>query len=169
MTLSLTSFVKAIEPEAPHKETNRNADLRKLTGKPEIPVVTEPNIRTENSIYESRGRQMRKQSSQIKIIEDETESHRSRSDRNSMNSSMISSNSTCSIEETSYDSSNRKKSACFSSDSTARGRPIARRKSSKDIIRGAFSSVLTVRTQINNPSYNATPLTPLPHPYTRAT
>ena len=73
---------------------------------------------------------MRKQSSQIKIIEDETESHRSRSDRNSMNSSMISSNSTCSIEETSYDSSNRKQSACFSSESTARGRPIARRKSS---------------------------------------
>ena len=134
--------MKAIEPEAPHKETNRNTDLRKLTGKPEIPVFTEPkiiqtypdkNTNIGNSIYQSRGRQMRKQSSQLKIIEDETmetESHRSRSDRNSMNSSMISSNSTCSIES-SYDSSNRKQSACFSSESTTRGRPIARRKCSK--------------------------------------
>ena len=135
----MTSIVKAIEPEAPHKETKRNTDLRKVqTGKPEIPVFTEPKIlrqypdeNSSTTTYQSRGRQvMRKQSSQIKIIEDETESHRSRSDRNSMNSSMISSNSTCSIES-SYDSSNRKQSACFSSqESATRGRPIARRQCS---------------------------------------
>ena len=94
---------------------------------------------------------MRKQSSQIKIIEDETESHRSRSDRNSMNSSMISSNSTCSIEETSYDSSNRKQSACFSSESTARGRPIARRKSSNGKMKGGFLSAMTHRLMSHSP------------------